>query len=101
MKKLLTTLPAVVFMSACGTDLSSQGAAVRQISLQGSEGCTFVGPVTGYEAFGLSAVHNAQSALNKVRNDVAILGGNAFVLSQTISDENGTVSHADAYRCAM
>lgn len=99
MKVFFTVLTAAAFVSACSTELSTQAVAVRQISLTGAEKCTFLGPVSGAEFFGFTVAGDAQSALNKVRNSVAEIGGNAFVLTQTVSDEGGTVSHADAYSC--
>lgn len=93
------TVLLLLFLSGCSTTLSENGSAVRQISLITAEGCSFVGPVSGAEYFGWTVAGDAQSALNKVRNAVAERGGNAFVLTQTVSDADGTVSHADAYLC--
>ena len=92
-------LIAAAFVAACSTELTTKSVSVRQISLAGAEKCMFLGPVSGSEFFGLTVAGDAQSALNKVRNAVAEIGGNAFVLTQTISDGDGTVSHADAYSC--
>ncbi|WP_190285434.1 hypothetical protein [Mameliella alba] len=99
MKTSYSIMIAAAFVSACSTELTTQAVSVRQISLAGAENCTFLGPVSGAEFFGLTVAGDAQSALNKVRNSVAEIGGNAFVLTQTISDDAGTVSHADAYSC--
>lgn len=99
MKTTYLILIAAAFVSACSTELTTQAVAVRQISLVGAEKCKFLGPVSGSEFFGLTVAGDAQSALNKVRNSVAGIGGNAFVLTQTISNGDGTVSHADAYLC--
>ncbi|WP_417678584.1 DUF4156 domain-containing protein [Pseudodonghicola sp.] len=99
MKTFYSMITAVAFLSACSTELTNQAVSVRQISLAGAENCSFLGPVSGSEFFGLTVAGDARSALNKVRNSVAEIGGNAFVLTQTVSDADGTVSHADAYSC--
>lgn len=99
MRKVTVFAACLLFIPACSTDLSSQGFTVRQVSLAAAEKCLFLGPVAGSEYFGWSIAGDAQSALNKVRNTVAQRGGNAFVLTQTVSDIDGTVSHADAYKC--
>ncbi|SLN31149.1 hypothetical protein ROJ8625_01409 [Roseivivax jejudonensis] len=99
MKPLHIMIMAGTALAACGTELSDDARGVRQISLAASERCTFVGPVEGVNYFGLTAAQDARSALNKVRNAVAARGGNAFVLTQTLSADDGTVSSADAYLC--
>ncbi|QDC10607.1 DUF4156 domain-containing protein [Oceanicola sp. D3] len=99
MMKFLCIAAMLLFVGACSTELTQAGLSVRQISLVQAERCNFLGPVSGVEQFGMTVADDAQSALNQVRNSVAARGGNAFVLTQTVSDESGTVSHADAYRC--
>ena len=99
MKNLTILLLPCLFLTACSTEMTESAQSVRQISLMTAEKCTFVGPVAGSEYFGLTMAGDAQSALNKVRNAVAERGGNAFVLTQTVSDLDGTISHADAYYC--
>jgi hypothetical protein len=88
-----------IFLAGCVTDLTAEAQRVRQLSLATAERCTFLGPVAGSEYFAWTTGGDAQSALNKVRNEVAKRGGNAFVLTQTVSNDDGTISHADAYRC--
>ena len=48
---------------------------------------------------GIDTGGDADSAFNKVRNAVAAKGGNAFVLSNSVSNGFGTNVQADAYRC--
>ena len=97
--RVLIISALALFVAGCSTELSQEAYSVRQLSLVSAEKCNFLGPVSGAEYFAWTTSGDAQSALNKVRNEVARRGGNAFVLTQTVSNDDGTVTHADAYRC--
>jgi len=86
-------------MAGCSTELTPQAQLVRQIPAETKTNCKFLGPVSGTELFGLSTAHDAESALNKVRNEVAARGGNAFALNNMSSTYDGTNAQADAYFC--
>jgi len=89
----------VLAIAGCSTELTTQAQLVRQIPAETKTRCDFLGPVSGMEFFGLTTAHDAESALNKVRNEVAIRGGNAFVLTNMTSNVDGTNAQADAYLC--
>lgn len=86
-------------IAGCSTELTSDAQLVRQIPAETKTNCKFRGPVSGIELFGLTTAHDASSALNKVRNQVAARGGNAFVLTSMTSNADGTNAQADAYFC--
>ena len=86
-------------LAACSTELSQEGKSVRQISLQTANACQFLEPVTGSESMGIDEAMDVTSAYNKVRNSVAQMGGNAFVVSSTSTSSATTVVQADAYNC--
>ncbi|WP_370331067.1 DUF4156 domain-containing protein [Aquicoccus porphyridii] len=86
-------------MAACSTELSQAGKSVRQISLQTANSCQFLGPVTGSESMGIDVAMDVTSAYNTVRNQVAQMGGNAFVISSSSTSIASTVVQADAYSC--
>ncbi len=86
-------------IASCSTELTSEAMLVRQISTDASAKCSFLGPVSGSEAFGIDVAGDAESAFNKVRNEVAARGGNAFVLTQSTSTDEATNVQADAYIC--
>ncbi len=98
MRRLFTTL-LFIAIGGCSTPLTQQAQLVRQIPPETKTACKFLGPVSGMELFGLSTAHDAESALNKVRNEVAQRGGNAFVQNSMSSNVDGTSVQADAYRC--
>ena len=90
---------ALSILVACSTALTPEGAQVRQISAQTSNDCKFLGPITGAESWGASIAMDVDSAFNKVRNQVAQRGGNAFVVSASSTSIETTAVHGDAYRC--
>ncbi|WP_316013863.1 DUF4156 domain-containing protein [Roseobacter sp. HKCCA0434] len=92
-------LIAFMLISSCSTELTSQGKTVRQISSGTSESCEFLGPITASESMGLDIAMDMESAFNQVRNEVALRGGNAFVVSASSTSEFSTVVQADAYNC--
>ena len=96
---VLTSIFASLLLTACSTELTQGGKSVRQISLQSANQCQFLGPVTGSEALGLDVAMDVTSSYNKVRNAVAQMGGNSFVVSSTSTSSELTVVQADAYNC--
>lgn len=97
--RAVIAIACVLTIGACTTDLSSEAELVRQIPAETQSACTFLGAVSGSESLGIDTGGDADSAFNKVRNAVAAKGGNAFVLSNSISNGFGTNVQADAYRC--
>jgi hypothetical protein len=51
------------------------------------------------EGSGWDVPDNWRGALNKIRNQVAQMGGNAFEVSQSTSSGIRTLIHAEAYNC--
>lgn len=98
MNKLIAIM-AFSAVSACSTELTPQAQLVRQITPQMTDSCQFLGPVSGTELMGLTVADDTDSALNKVRNETAARGGNAFVLSNTTSSLDGSIAQGDAYAC--
>ena len=93
-------LAAIPFVLAgCSTELTQEAKSVRQISLQAADSCQFLGPVTGSESMGIDVAMDVTSSYNKVRNSVARMGGNAFVVSSSSTSSATTVVQADAYGC--
>ncbi len=95
----VTKIVALLFLTACSAELSEVGKSVRQISLQSADKCQFLGPTTGSESMGFDEAMDVTSAYNKVRNSVALMGGNAFIVSSTNTSSLSTVVQADAYSC--
>lgn len=93
------SLIAALVLTACSAELSDAGKSVRQISLDTAGSCKFLGPVTASESMGMDEAMDVASSFNKARNSVAMLGGNAFIISSTNTSMMSTVVQIDAYRC--
>lgn len=99
MKKFVFIAPLVA-VAACTTELTEEAMKVRRIPAAIESGCQFLGPVSGSESLGMTIAEDAESSMNQVRNKVAELGGNAFVLTGSNSSYyDGSFVQADAYRC--
>lgn len=97
--RYLGPLSVIIVLAGCSTELSQAGKPVRQLSLHSANACQFLGLVTGSESMGLDEAVDVTSAYNKVRNAVAQMGGNAFVVSSSNTSSASTVVQADAYKC--
>ncbi|OOY30396.1 DUF4156 domain-containing protein [Thioclava sp. F36-6] len=98
MKRVLM-IGVLSLLSACVAELSPEAQLVRQVSIHSVSDCRFLGPVSGSESWGMGTTQDAESALNKLRNKVAALGGNAFVQTNSSTRGDGTVIQGDAYFC--
>jgi hypothetical protein len=97
--RYIATIITAFAVAGCSTDLTSEGAQVRQVSLSAATSCEFLGSVTASESMGMDVAGDVQSSFNKLSNEVAERGGNAFVLSTTNTSGFETVVRGDAYRC--
>lgn len=89
----------VLATSGCMTEMTPEANSVRQITPGVATACKFIGPVSGSEMWGFGTAQDAQSALNKMRNEVAARGGNAYVLGHSSTRADSSVVQGDAYRC--
>ena len=99
MRRFIACL-AALSTSGCMTEMTPEANNVRQITADGAAACRFLGPVSGSEAWGFDTAQDAKSALNKMRNEVAAKGGNAYVLGHSSTRYDSTIVQADAYRCS-
>jgi len=96
-----------VLISACASapKLTLAATKVRQITAQEAKSCTFlqIAQFTGTLA-GMGKSHGLvhQAGENGLRNEVAKLGGNAFIIIQADADWFwGHVNYSgEAYRCS-
>jgi hypothetical protein len=97
---LLTLSLLTIILISCVTTLSSGGARIRTVTDDQKECCCeFITIVTASEEFGLNQGMDAESAMNKVRNKIALLGGNAMSIISINSTEWGTIVTAEALKC--
>lgn len=86
-------------LAGCAAPLTQQGRMVRQIQPDWATNCTFMGVVDASEGMGYDEADDRRGTLNKIRNQVAAMGGNAYVLSDCTSTSAKTLAQADAYKC--
>ena len=92
-------LPISLLTASCQAPMTESGRMVRQIEASAVSPCEFLGVVTGSEGLAWTIAGDRRNALNKIRNQVAEMGGNAYVLTQTNTDTFGTNTQADGYAC--
>lgn len=85
--------------SGCPAHLTEAGAPVRSVPAEAVARCTRIAPVTFTAANGPSTAENEAAATDRVRNEVAALGGNAFHVTAREVGPFRTILHADALRC--
>jgi hypothetical protein len=95
----LCLLASAIVLNGCVTGMTTAGAMVRQITHNEVAACRFLGVVDGSSSLGNTIGDNQRGALNEVRNKVAELGGNAFLLRHGFSEVYGTAVQAEAYLC--
>ena len=95
----LCLLASAVALNGCVTRMTAGGAMVREITRSEIALCKFLGVVDGSSSLGNTIGDNQRGALNEVRNKVAGLGGNAFLMLHGFSEVYGTAVQAEAYLC--
>jgi hypothetical protein len=88
-----------LLLAGCAAQLTPQGRMVREIQPDWATKCKFMGVLDASEGNGWDGADDRRGALNRIRNQVADLGGNAFALSQSSSNDFRTLIQADAYKC--
>ena len=96
MKRLFVIAP-IILIFGCATQLTLEGSSVRLVS-DASE-CEFVGTVSGSNSMGMSTSHDADGAMNALRNKAAAMGANAVKIINVDSNSEATTAIAEALSC--
>ena len=96
MKRLFFIAP-IILTFGCATQLTLEGSSVRLVS--DATGCDFVGTVSGSNSMGMSTSHDADGAMNALRNKAAAMGANAVKIINIDSDSEATTAIAEALSC--
>lgn len=86
-------------LSGCAATLTQQGAQVRLIDRQSDYKCKFVGTVTGSNSMGNTTAHDAEGAMNELRNKAAAIGANAVRVMNIDSSALVTTAVGEALNC--
>jgi uncharacterized protein YbjQ (UPF0145 family) len=98
MKKSLLVMP-IIFSLGCAVELTAEGTSVQLVDDKSS--CEFLGTVTGYNSMGNSAAHDAEGAMNDLRNKAAEMGANAVKIIDVETTLEATTTIAEALYCTF
>ena len=99
-RSLLCALAGSLVLSGCMAALTPEGATVQPVTdSQKERACEFLTIVTASESMGSSTAGDAQSAMNKIRNEVAKAGGNGMRIISTTTNQAATTVTAEALKC--
>jgi len=99
MKRLVILVLASTFGASCSTSLTTAGANIKLLSENQKSSCQSVGVVTGSSNAGATPGHNAENAMNEVRNEAAELGGNALEIIGTTASGSAQTVIGEAFIC--
>ena len=83
----------------CATQLTESGQSVRLVTNKADYGCEHVGTVAGSNASGTSTAHDADGAMNDIRNRAAALGANGIYVMNIDTNEYATTIFGEAVTC--
>ena len=100
MRFILTLIIAsLIIFSGCVVQPTKEGNMVRVVTEKESEGCEYLGLVTGSGSMGWTPAHDSEGALNEVRNRAAQLGANAILFITMDATIWGSSTSAKALKC--
>jgi hypothetical protein len=95
-------LVLMALLFGCAAPRTKEGDTVRQIRPEGATPCKFLRVVEVSGGLLYSSETEAhRDMLNKLRNETARLGGNAYVITSTVVQHGFSLpfAQADAYLC--
>ena len=94
-------LSFILVLYGCTTTLTKEGKDIAPISESNKNECEFISQTIGTDSFGGTLGHRLENAMNDMRNKVASLGGDSYVVTSSESYPIGgaTVS-AEVYNCS-
>lgn len=98
-KHLPALLTLTLILSGCVIQLKPEGKNVRIVEDKAAHQCRFIEVVTGSGSWGASTAHDAEGAMNELRNRAAKVGGNAIKIVNLDSDIFTTAVVAEALDC--
>lgn len=99
MYKFTTSLVAVLLLQSCVVQPIAESKSIRLVDKQSDYKCKYIATVTGSGSLGWTTAHDAEGAMNEVRNDAAKAGANAIRVVNINSDMATSVVVAEALLC--
>jgi uncharacterized protein YbjQ (UPF0145 family) len=97
MRRILLIL--TVTLTGCATALTTQGASVVLVQNRTDHNCTFIDTVSGSNTDGKDMAHDADGAMNQLRNKASQINANAVRVLSINSNEDGTTVIGEALKC--
>jgi uncharacterized protein YbjQ (UPF0145 family) len=86
-------------LQSCVVGLRQQAITIRIIDDKKEYNCKFINTVTGSGSWGNSTAHDAEGAMNEMRNKVEEFGGNALKIINVDSSIITTTAVGEALSC--
>ena len=88
-----------VLLQGCAVSLNEHGKRVALVDDKERNSCNFLAVVTGVNSLGYNTAHDAEGAMNEVRNNAAQIGGNAIKMIDIDVTPFSTTAVAEALWC--
>ena len=99
MKTYLYLVALALSIQGCIVSPTKEGNSIRLVDNQKDYNCKYVATVTGSGSMGWTTAHDAEGAMNEVRNKAASAGANAIRVVNVDSDLETSVVVAEALAC--
>ena len=101
MKKtiILIVVTMMISLQSCVVSLNQYGTKVRLVDDKKEYNCKFITTVTGSGTWGINSAHDAEGAMNEIRNEAARVGGNALKMVNVDSNIFTHSTIAEALNC--
>ena len=101
MRKLSVIVILALTILGCVATPTDESKAVRTIDHDSDYKCEYLGFVTGSGPMGWTTAHDAEGAMNDLRNKAAAMGANAVKIINVDSDMDATTALAQALTCTF
>jgi hypothetical protein len=98
-KKYILGLTLLLLFSGCTVKLTPQGKQTRQIQASYANPCKFISSEEVENGSGAMPKDDVRNAKNMMRNKVAEMGGNAYVITSRLTDIGSTFIEFEIYDC--
>ena len=89
----------IILALGCAVELTTEGSSVRLVDDKSR--CEFLGTVTGYNSMGNDMAHDAEGAMNDLRNNAALMGANAVKIIDVETVPEATTTIGEALYCTF
>ena len=97
LKSIIFILSATILLQGCVVSPTPESNKIRIVTSDSN--CKYISTVTGSGSVGWTTAHDAEGAMNEVRNDAASVGANAIQILNINSDALTSVVVAQALIC--